>query len=213
MDLKSYLDKNKRFIDKRLDGYLPKETVHPRVVHSAMRYMVMGPGKRFRPILVLEACRASGGRALDAIPAACAIEVIHTYSLIHDDLPSMDDADTRRGRQSCHRKFGEANAILTGDALLSMAFYLIGKIRSPRLTQAVLLEVSRAIGSFGMVGGQVADIESKNNYSFHLFRGNGNILLIEDEESVRIATSQLLEKMGYTITVCADGKRSESTKT
>jgi len=161
MDLKKHLAKNRDLINKRLDRYLPKRGVYPSIIHDAMRYMVLSPGKRIRPILALEACRVCGGDVNDAMPAAAAMELIHTYSLVHDDLPSMDDAPMRRGRKSCHVKYGEANAILAGDALLTLAFGIIAGIRSPLAAQKVLRDVSRAAGSYGMVGGQVADIAAK----------------------------------------------------
>lgn len=161
MDINKYLDKDRKLIDRELDRYLPKGNIYPPEVHQAMRYMVMSGGKRFRPILVLEACRACGGKTGDAMPAACAIELVHTYSVIHDDLPAMDDSDTRRGKPSCHVRFGEANAILAGDALLSLAFNLVGRMKGPRAVKSVLLAVSHAVGTFGMVGGQVEDLKHK----------------------------------------------------
>lgn len=169
--IRKYLDKNKSLIDKELGKYLPKTTTHPRIIHEAMRYSVLNGGKRIRPILLLEASKVCGGRIKNALPLACAIELVHAYSLIHDDLPSMDDAATRRGKPSCHIKYGEALAILTGDALLSLAFNLISrendrrKSRKGRENKAkigqVVFEISKAIGSFGMIGGQVMDLKIK----------------------------------------------------
>jgi len=156
-----YLDKNKKLIDEKLDTYLPKATAYPRIIHEAMRYSVLDGGKRIRPILVLESSKLCGGKIKDAIYLACAIELIHSYSLIHDDLPSMDDADTRRGRPSCHVKYGEALAILVGDSLLTLAFNLIARIRDKAKTGEIIFEISKAIGSFGMIGGQVMDLKIK----------------------------------------------------
>jgi len=157
-----YLEKNRRLIDRELKKRLPGGAAKPRLLHKAMRYGVLGGGKRIRPMLVLESSKACGGNLKDALPVACAVEIIHSYSLIHDDLPSMDDALTRRGRPSCHVKYGEATAILAGDALLSLAFYLIsGRGGNPNMGR-VAREISGAIGSFGMAGGQSMDLEMKN---------------------------------------------------
>jgi geranylgeranyl diphosphate synthase type II len=119
----------------------------------------MGSGKRIRPILAIESCRACGGRIKDVIAIACAIEAVHSYSLAHDDLPAMDNADYRRGKPSCHKVFGEANAILAGDALLTLAFNIIAQNVAEKTAAAACRELSAAIGSQGMVGGQVMDLE------------------------------------------------------
>jgi len=157
--MKIDLDPRRRLIDDALGSYLPKESVYPPVIHRAMRYSVFSGGKRIRPMLLLESARACGGGVSEALPAACAIELIHTYSLIHDDLPSMDDADTRRGIASCHRKFGEAVAVLAGDALLTLAFGLLAGIKRPAKIKRIITDTAHAIGSFGMIGGQVVDLE------------------------------------------------------
>lgn len=156
-----YLEKNRKLIDKELDKYLPKPTVPPQTIHKAMRYSVLNDGKRIRPILVLESAAACGGKVRDALPLACAVELIHSYSLIHDDLPSMDDADTRRGKPSLHVKYGEALAILAGDSLLTLAFNLMSHGTDERKACKIMFEISKAIGSFGMIGGQVMDLEIK----------------------------------------------------
>jgi len=130
----------------------------PPVLAEAMRYSLLAPGKRLRPILCLLACEAAGGTAEAALPAACAVEMIHTYSLIHDDLPAMDDDDLRRGLPTSHKKFGEALAILAGDALLSAAFEILAAGDSAPLSAVSILELSRASGAVGMVGGQVLDL-------------------------------------------------------
>jgi geranylgeranyl diphosphate synthase type II len=164
-DLARYLAERKRLVDDALDRSLPAEHVPPATVHRAMRYSVMAGGKRLRPILVLAGAEAVGGHAEAVLPTACALELIHTYSLIHDDLPAMDDDDYRRGRLTSHKMFGEALAILAGDALLTLAFKLIAdnavQARDPRIVCDVLREVATAAGTDGMVGGQVADIESE----------------------------------------------------
>jgi geranylgeranyl diphosphate synthase, type II len=164
VDLKTYLETRKALVDAALDGVLPPETAEPTKVHQAMRYSVLAPGKRLRPILVIAGAEAVGGRAETVLDTACALELIHTYSLIHDDLPAMDDDDYRRGRLTNHKVFGEAMAILAGDALLTLAFRLIahnaGRI-APAAVGEVVAEVADAAGTDGMVGGQVVDIESE----------------------------------------------------
>jgi geranylgeranyl diphosphate synthase type II len=125
---------------------------------EAMRYSLLAPGKRLRPILVLLAAEACGGDADRAWPAACAVEMIHAYSLIHDDLPAMDDDDMRRGQPTCHKKFGEALAILAGDALLTRAFEVLAEGYADRTAAACCRELARAAGAAGMVGGQVEDL-------------------------------------------------------
>ena len=122
MELKSYLAARQREVDSALDRCLPKESARPSTIHRAMRYSLFAGGKRLRPILCLAAAEASGGKFEPALPLACAVECIHTYSLIHDDLPSMDNDDFRRGRPTCHKAFGEGMAVLAGDALLTIAF-------------------------------------------------------------------------------------------
>ena len=165
VDLAGYLAERRALVDAALERVLPAETVPPATVHRAMRYSVLAGGKRLRPILVLAGAEAVGGSAPAVLPAACALELIHTYSLIHDDLPAMDDDDYRRGRLTSHKVFGEAVAILAGDALLTLAFKLVAEnaalVRDPRVLRDVVAELADAAGTFGMVGGQVADIESE----------------------------------------------------
>ena len=173
MDLKVYLHDQCARVDEALDRFLPQETELPHSVHKAMRYSVFAGGKRIRPILVLAACQAVGGETERAIPAACAMEMIHTYSLIHDDLPAMDDDDFRRGNPTSHKVFGEAIAILAGDALLTEAFKLASDRRfvdgceSSGLL-AVIHEIATCAGSYGMVGGQVIDMESEGRQDIDL---------------------------------------------
>src|SRR6266699_2476895 len=152
-------------VDQGLDRFLPSETAPPESLHKAMRYSVFAGGKRLRPVLVAAGAEAVGG-SLDAVmPAACAVEMIHTYSLIHDDLPAMDNDDFRRGVPTNHKVFGEAIAILAGDALLTLAFRLLADNfaagSDAHALRNVLIEIGDAAGSAGMVGGQVADIESE----------------------------------------------------
>lgn len=166
MNLKQYLNDKCKLVDTALDKYLPPEDELPFSLHKAMRYSVFAGGKRVRPILMLAACEAVGGDPSVAMPAACAMEMIHTYSLIHDDLPAMDDDDFRRGRPTNHKVFGEAVAILAGDALLTEAFIIMGAPETSAIVgaeraRAVIHEIGRCAGSRGMVGGQVVDMESE----------------------------------------------------
>lgn len=150
-------------IDSRLASYVPQPPDCPPQLREAMSYSLLAEGKRLRPVLVLLACEACGGDPERALPAACAVEMVHTYSLIHDDLPSMDDDDTRRGRPSNHVQFGEATAILAGDALLTLAFeVLTAEIRPAEVAAACCADLAAAAGATGMVGGQVADLEAEN---------------------------------------------------
>ena len=164
-DLKPYLETRRALVDAALDRTLPTEETPPANLHRAMRYSVLAPGKRLRPILVIAGAESVGGAALSVMDAACALELIHAYSLIHDDLPAMDDDDYRRGRLTNHKVFGEAMAILAGDALLTLAFRLIAdnasRMNEPRMIARVVADVADAAGTDGMVGGQVVDIESE----------------------------------------------------
>ena len=166
MNLKEYLKRRQRLVDEALERWVPGNQEFPPQVHQAMRYSLFAGGKRLRPILVLAAAETVGGRIADALPLACSLELIHTYSLIHDDLPAMDDDDLRRGKPTSHKVFGEALAILAGDALLTEAFHLLTRpdlMRdvSPRRRMKAINQVARAAGSYGMVGGQVMDISSQ----------------------------------------------------
>jgi geranylgeranyl diphosphate synthase type II len=166
MDLKLYLKERQQRIDAALDRYLPAEDTLPQQLHKAIRYSVFAGGKRIRPILMLAACETVGGDIEQVIPAACAMEMIHTYSLIHDDLPAMDDDDFRRGRPTCHKVFGEALAILAGDALQTEAFLLLsdmaaGQGEGAEAGRRVINTIARCAGSRGMVGGQVVDMDSE----------------------------------------------------
>jgi geranylgeranyl diphosphate synthase, type II len=164
MDLKDYLKQRCQLVDKALEGFLPDAGELPASLHGSMRYSVFAGGKRVRPVLMLAACETVGGDLERAIPAACAMEMIHTYSLIHDDLPAMDDDDFRRGNPTNHKVYGEATAILAGDALLTEAFILLSREEQggdPAARLRVIQEIAHASGSRGMVGGQVVDMESE----------------------------------------------------
>jgi geranylgeranyl diphosphate synthase type II len=160
MTYEHYFKDSLGMIEHKLKSLLRVREARPLSIHKAMQYAVFTGGKRFRPVLALCACKACGGKPRDAIGAALAIELIHTYSLVHDDLPALDNDDTRRGKPTCHKKFGEANAILAGDALLTLAFEWIAEIKPPQRAVHVLREISKAAGTQGMIGGQVADIEA-----------------------------------------------------
>ncbi len=166
-DIRVYLEAMRLRVDEALQQWLPPAGEIPARVHEAMRYSVFAGGKRVRPILALASGEAAGGGVEEVLPAAAALELIHTYSLIHDDLPAMDDDDFRRGRPTCHKVFGEAVAILAGDALLTHAFRVLADpaaqpgVPADRRLQ-VVCEVAEAAGSRGMVGGQVVDILSES---------------------------------------------------
>ncbi len=157
--LETYLQEKSVQIEKALDFYLPKLN-HPPVIHEAIRYAVMGNGKRIRPVLTLAVNELFHGRAEDAILPACAIELIHSYSLVHDDLPCLDNDDIRRGKPSCHKQYGEALALLTGDALLTLAFQLLAQIEDAEISKRLSFEIANAAGTLGMIGGQVLDIQA-----------------------------------------------------
>jgi geranylgeranyl diphosphate synthase, type II len=155
MTFRDYMRQQQTLIDAELDRLVPSENTAPGTIHRAMRYSLFAGGKRIRPTLCLEAARAVSDDAPGSIEAACALEMVHTYSLIHDDLPALDNDDFRRGRPTCHKQFGEAMAILTGDALLTLAFEVLDDVR-------LVGELARAAGTVGgMIGGQVADLEGE----------------------------------------------------
>jgi geranylgeranyl diphosphate synthase type II len=163
MNLKAYLQSRQKSVDRALDRYLPKESVKPTTIHKAMRYSLFAGGKRLRPILCLAAAEAAGGKIDNALPLACAMECIHTYSLVHDDLPSMDNDDLRRGRPTCHKVFGDGIAVLAGDALLTVAFEIVSHAKpTQRYNMSILLrELAVAAGSQKLIAGQVADLEAE----------------------------------------------------
>ncbi len=166
MEISDYLKAVAARVDEALAHYLPDEDRMPQNLHKAMRYSIFAGGKRIRPVLMMAACDAVGGNRDNVLPAACAMEMIHTYSLIHDDLPAMDDDDFRRGQPTNHKVFGEANAILAGDALLTEAFVLLASEETgggidPGIRRQAIHIIARAAGCAGMVGGQVVDMESE----------------------------------------------------
>ena len=163
VDITVYLKEKKELVDRLLDSFLPSPDIPPTILHTAMRYSVLAPGKRLRPILALAAYEYCEGDITDKdcpiYYAMGALEMVHTYSLIHDDLPCMDDDDLRRGIPTCHKKFGEATAVLAGDALHDEAFALLARTGSTR----TVMELAEALGTIGMIGGQIADVEAEGH--------------------------------------------------
>lgn len=158
-DLQTYFQEKQTSVDAALKAALERlDDGCPPALLEAMRYSLLAPGKRLRPLLVLMAAEAVGGTDKQALPACCAVEMIHTYSLVHDDLPAMDDDDLRRGLPTCHKQFGEALAILVGDALQTYAFQLLAESYPPATAAACCRELARSSGAAGMVGGQVEDL-------------------------------------------------------
>ena len=162
-DLGGFLATRTEAVNRALDRFLPPAATRPATIHKAMRYSLFAGGKRMRPALCLAAAAACGGSEQEAIPLACAVECIHTYSLIHDDLPAMDNDDYRRGKLTNHKVFGEGIAVLAGDALLTQAFEIAAQCRSwPRYShRQVVLELAGAAGSLQLIAGQVADLEAE----------------------------------------------------
>lgn len=163
MNLPDYLTARSSEVDAALHAFLPGENECPESLHTAMRYSVFAGGKRLRPAFCLAAAEACGGEISAALPPACAVELMHTYSLVHDDLPAMDDDDLRRGRPTCHKVFGEAMAILCGDALLTEAFIVLAQTaETPRHSMRdFILELAKTGGSKHLIGGQVLDLQGE----------------------------------------------------
>jgi geranylgeranyl diphosphate synthase, type II len=223
-DIREYMARQKELVDAYLDNALPRADVYPEIIHEAMRYSVFAGGKRLRPILALATAETLGGQLQRIIPLACALELIHTYSLIHDDLPAMDNDDYRRGQLTCHKKYGEGMAILAGDGLLTLAFQLLAEIPGdPALADVkvrVIHQVARAIGtSCGMVGGQVVDLAtqgkrfSREQLNFIHSSKTGALirvsiqtaaLLCDADQGVRDALSRFGGKIGLAFQVVDD---------
>ncbi len=159
MDFKKELNKKIAVVNEALEFFMPTAEAFPPLIHQAMRYSVLAGGKRLRPALLIASAEVAGGTARDVMPAACAVELIHTYSLIHDDLPAMDNDDYRRGKPTNHKVFGEAIALLAGDALLTLAFRMLTECRTdkPANIVRVVHEMADGAGSGGLIGGQVVD--------------------------------------------------------
>ena len=163
MDLKAYLTARATEVDAAMDAFLPKAKERPATIHAAMRYAVFAGGKRLRPVLCLAAAEACGGEVSNALAPACALELMHTYSLVHDDLPAMDDDDLRRGRPTCHKVYGEAIGVLCGDALLTEAFIVLAKTPATKRygTREYIAELAETGGSRKLIGGQVMGLEGE----------------------------------------------------
>src|SRR5437870_4450167 len=162
-DIERYLREVSAMVDGALDRFVPPAKTRPKTIHHAMRYSLFAGGKRMRPALCLAAGQACGGQPHAALPLACAVECVHTYSLIHDDLPAMDNDDFRRGKPTNHKVFGEGIAILAGDALLTQAFEIAAQCKGwPRYPhRRIVAELAHAAGSLQLIAGQVADLESE----------------------------------------------------
>ena len=163
MDLHALLQDTIRLVETRLDSLLPPESAQPTTIHRAMRYSIFAGGKRIRPLLCLEAAKACGGDPADALNAACALETLHTYTLIHDDLPCMDNDDLRRGKPTNHKVFGEGVAVLAGDALLTEAFAMLARVpeNASYGVRDYVAELALQTGSLRLIGGQVLDLEGE----------------------------------------------------
>lgn len=162
-DLKLWLKQTQKQVDSALGKFLPRESARPQTIHKAMRYSIFAGGKRLRPILTLAAAEACGGDIEDGLAPACATEIMHTYSLVHDDLPCMDDDDLRRGRPTSHKVFGEGMAVLTGDALLTQVFIVIAQTPATKRysVKDYVQEIAETGGSKKLIGGQVLDLEGE----------------------------------------------------
>jgi geranylgeranyl diphosphate synthase type II len=205
--LDEYLDRARHRVEEALMRYLPEvdsdsSSACPARLAMAMRHSVLGGGKRLRPVLCLMAAEACGGEPGAALPAACALEMVHTYSLIHDDLPAMDDDDLRRGRPTCHKAFDEATAILAGDGLLTLAFELVAReVQPPMAALRCVRILAEAAGPFGMVAGQMADLQAEGRAAAE-GRGAAEGTLAELEAIHRRKTGALLRaplRMGAAI--------------
>jgi geranylgeranyl diphosphate synthase type II len=188
--IENYLKIKRRLIEANLNTYLPLSSAYPPSIHQAMRYSLFSAGKRLRPVLVLAAAEAGEGNLKAALPTACAIEMIHTFSLIHDDLPALDNDDFRRGKPACHRRFGEDTAILAGDALLVLGFNLLGeseRIGRRFLKPGLLVkEMAEAIGTAGLIGGQVVDLISRKRVI-----GRKELAYIYEHKTAALITASL----------------------
>lgn len=192
-DLKAYIESRCSLVDAALDRFIPSAATHPATIHKAMRHSVFAGGKRLRPVLCLAAAEACGGDIEKAMPAACAVECLHTYSLIHDDLPCMDDDDFRRGVPTCHKVFGDGIAVLAGDALQALAFELVARTpASARFTAGdYVLDLAVTAGSLHLIGGQVADLEGEGKrLAMHDLR-----YVHESKTAALLTTSVLLGAM------------------
>ena len=188
MTLKDYLATRTAAVDAALDGFLPKAKQRPASIHAAMRYTVFAGGKRLRPVMCLAAAEACGGETAAALAPACAVELLHTYSLVHDDLPCMDDDDLRRGRPTCHKVYGDGMAVLCGDALLTHAFAVLAQtpVTKRYATREFILDLATAGDSTHLIGGQVMDLEAEGK---KLTRGD--LVRIHQAKTAALLTTSL----------------------
>jgi geranylgeranyl diphosphate synthase type II len=188
MTLNAYLNACATEVDAAMDAFLPKAKERPATIHGAMRYAVFAGGKRLRPVLCLAAAEACGGDRSKALAPACAVELMHTYSLVHDDLPAMDDDDLRRGRPTCHKVYGEGIAVLCGDALLTEAFIVLAKTpATPRYgVRDHLVELAETGGSRKLIGGQVMDLEGEGKPL-----SKGDLVRIHEAKTAALLTTSL----------------------
>jgi geranylgeranyl diphosphate synthase type II len=188
MNLKSYLAARAAKVDAAMDQFLPKAKERPATIHEAMRYAVFAGGKRLRPVLCLAAAEACGGKIPKALAPACAVELMHTYSLVHDDLPAMDDDDLRRGRPTCHKVYGEGMAVLCGDALLTEAFIVLTQTPATKRYGAreYVAELARCGGSKQLIGGQVMDLEGESKKL-----GKRELVRIHEAKTAALLTTSL----------------------
>jgi len=188
--MQAFLEARCRLVDAALDRFLPKAKTRPATIHEAMRYSLFAGGKRLRPILCLAAAEACGGSIEAALAPAAAVECIHTYSLIHDDLPCMDDDDLRRGMPTCHVKFGEGIAVLAGDALLTLAFGILARTpETPRYgVAAYISELASASGSRHLIGGQVMDLEGEGS---HVTLTPARLRYVHESKTAALLTSAI----------------------
>ncbi len=184
-------------IEKTLEKLLPANSQCPPLIHEAMRYAVFPAGKRFRPVLVLAACEAAGGKPEEGLLAGASLELIHSYSLVHDDLPALDNDELRRGVPTCHKRFGEDIAILAGDGLLTLALQILARARPAERAVRLLDEISTAAGTYGMIGGQVADIKTP--------RENLNLPMIDYISSHK--TGKLIKSSAVCGAICAGASK------
>jgi geranylgeranyl diphosphate synthase type II len=188
MELKSYLADRAAMVDAAMDACMPPAGERPATIHQAMRYAVFAGGKRLRPVLCLAAAEACGGETADALPPACAVELMHTYSLVHDDLPAMDDDDLRRGRPTCHKVYGEGMAVLCGDALLTEAFAVLCQtaVTTRYSTRHYIAELAETGGSRKLIGGQVMDLEGEGKKL-----NKRDLIRIHEAKTAALLTSSL----------------------
>jgi geranylgeranyl diphosphate synthase, type II len=202
VNLQQFVVETRSLVDTALDRILPPESVPPATVHAAIRWSVFAGGKRFRPLLLIAAGKTFGASHEFLIDTACALEMIHTYSLIHDDLPSMDNDDLRRGRATCHVRFGEATAILAGDALQTLAFKTVSEDEnlSPGKRVLLMLEIARASGTpAGMVAGQACDLEAESR----------EVTAAELEQIHRLKTGALIIAAARCGAIIAEASKTE----